>query len=1266
MKKHFKILMLIGMSFFAKQILHAQFTDRSLEVILSPDSLFFCKSAKVPVKVIISGSINDTFRISYKLGNQAVVEELVPKTLNPMQYREEYTFKTLLSLPDSDMDTLRVKLSNDVNSNNNERIRILKYTPTATLPFSEDFEKPRFPPLNWSATPVGYYDAGWQRTNKTGRNGALTNAAVFYEGYEARYGIDPPERNYGYLMLPALDLTAQKNPFVVFDLAILYEPFLTFGAEISTDCGASFKPIYKKEGQFGYPINFLSDKNAWVRDSISLLLYKDSTVLIRFYAKHGNKDGQINTTYLDNINVYDAPIPTKDVSLSQIISPTFGSFCPSKLPIPIEVQIQNMGAAVLDTFIVSYQLNNTPSVSETVVRSLAFGESFKYSFLKIPEIPQNGVITLTTSVKVKDDTDGRNDALIFKDATSARLNLPYIEDFEGGYQVLTSFYYTGSNTSWFSEYDKLYVGRDGKPTKLAFSINRGQQHIAMNYPYLDLRNNKNPFLTFDVAYPKIDSIFIKQRNLDTLLVQVSTNCGRTFKTLYQKQGDKLSSSLRDATDLSTVWQPKSGTDWRRDTVFLNQFKDSIVLIRLLSYIGNYASIYIDNMKVEQGFDYDMGIVEKLYPTSELICASERYALPVRFTIRNNAFLAADSVSLSYQLDTEGVVSEMLNRRINPRDTIQFQFKQLMNVANPGKHNLTLIIKYLKDENSKNDTLTSSFNIANEYKHNTLEDFETAAFPPLDWQMRLTKAKGWDRLLTFGKDGQYSISAVSGVFESNLSSGSVQSLISAPINLRSVEKPSLIFDRFTYYLNPDFEKDTFMIDVSKDCGVTFQPTGYIRSGASLSTISQRREPSTATDWKTDTLDLSAFKGNTIQVRFNKIFQGGSKIYLDNVKFVDVLRKNLSLISLINPVDTSPLCLNSPFILAFNIRNDGTQAVDSFTIKYQIDNQTETTQRINFAIPPTTQKAYQMPILLSGLSAGQHQLRVIVNLADDTDNTLDTLYQTMTVQTSLKTPFYESFDALESFPPKGWLVQPSNLNSWKKATVINKYGTATPTAYFGNTNNKGLKDGLVLAPIDLKGAKKPRLLFDIACARFSNSSNDSLQIEISTNCGLNYTTIYLKSGTNLATAPNWASNSQWLPTAFLWRTDSIDLTAFTDSLILMRFVNISNNGQQLYLDNIQIADSLSIVKTRDINSSRVFSKIYPNPVSDNLIIEIDNTSIQTIKLELLNKQGQTVKYETKTSWDTPQYQWSMQGLPPGVYLLNIYNNQRVEQHKVVLMK
>ncbi len=1257
--------MLIFMGCLAIHSLKAQ--DRTLEEILLPDSLFFCKPATFTVKAVINGYVNDTFRISYKLGNQPRVEEIIQRPRNFNYDSIHYTFKTLATVPATLNDTLFVTiLTPDLSITNNERFIVLRNAPTYKPPFTENFEQPRFPPLDWSATPVGYYDAGWLRTNFSviGEVGATIRAAGFSEGYEGDAFV---ERKYGYLMLPAMDMKGLKNPYLVFDLALIYEPFLTFGIEVSTDCGANFKEIYSKQGKFGVSNNGPYDRKNYKKDSISLASYIDSTLFIRFYAKHTNKEGQVNGVYVDNINIYDALIPTKDVALSRIISPVRSEFCPSKFQIPVEIEVKNTGAAVLDTFVVSYQMVNTPSVFDTIIRPLAFNETFIHKFSKLTEIPADGNINLTVNVRVKGDQDGRNDAIVFGDYTSPRLNLTYSENFESVYSPPQNFPSGSTTPSWFYRSNTV-IGSDGKPTKAPSSqFFGGQSRIQMIPPFLDLRNNTKPFLTFDVAYPKLDTIFspTAYRQQDTLRVQVSTDCGRTYKTIYEKRGDSLTTSKQTPLQYQMQWNPNSAADWRRDTANLAAFKDSVIIVRFVSLMGGYGSTFLDNLKVEPGYDFDMGIVERLLPTSPLVCANARNTLPVRFTIRNNAFLPADSVRLSYQLDTEGVVSETLIKRINPRDTVQYQFKQLMNVATTGKHNLTLIVRYLNDENAKNDTLKTTFNIANEYRPNIIEDFETAAFPPLDWQMRLTKTKGWDRVLTVGSlDNQLTIAAISTVTDGN-DIGAVESLITYPVNLSNTEKPIMFFSRFSPFRHG--ERDSLVVDISTDCGVTFEPTGYIKTGAALPTITRNSfEPSFSFDWKSDTIDLSAYKDKTVQLRFNKIYQTSMPVFLDNVQFKNIIAQNSSLLSLLNPVETTPLCPDNPFVLAFKIRNDGTQAIDSFNLKYQIDNQAEITERIRFNIPINSVKAYQFPFLLRGASAGQHKLRVVVNTTGDSDNALDTLIQNITVRASLKAPVFENFNALPSFPPVGWIIQPSGGNTWKKATVINKYGTATPAAYYGYNNNKGYKDGLVTAPIDLKGVAKPRLLFDVACARFNNNSNDTLQAEISTDCGLNYKKIYLKSGSTLATASNWTSSEQWLPTAFLWRTDSVDLSAFADSLILLRFVNIVNNGHQLYLDDIRVADSAAIVKTKDVFNSTAFSKIYPNPTTDNIMIVLDKSNAQPVKLELLNAQGQVVKVENKPSAQTPQYEWSLRDLPIGIYMLNIYNDHRFEQHKIVLIQ
>jgi Secretion system C-terminal sorting domain len=87
--------------------------------------------------------------------------------------------------------------------------------------------------------------------------------------------------------------------------------------------------------------------------------------------------------------------------------------------------------------------------------------------------------------------------------------------------------------------------------------------------------------------------------------------------------------------------------------------------------------------------------------------------------------------------------------------------------------------------------------------------------------------------------------------------------------------------------------------------------------------------------------------------------------------------------------------------------------------------------------------------------------------------------------------------------------------------------------------------------------------------------------------------------------------------------------------------------LYIDDVRIADSSIIVKTQEPIVVKSFSKVYPNPTTCDLIIEIDKSKTKAIKLNLLNAQGQIVKTQNRQLWDTPQYHWALCDLPSGFY-------------------
>jgi len=120
-----------------------------------------------------------------------------------------------------------------------------------------------------------------------------------------------------------------------------------------------------------------------------------------------------------------------------------------------------------------------------------------------------------------------------------------------------------------------------------FDNDGGGRHDRMITPKIDLTNADTAYVTFDVAY----AFYPGYR--DSLMVELSHDCGRTFTPIYVKD----SSILATAPDATTSFVPDP-TQWRTDTISLTSYLGSRELELAFSNIGHYGqNIYIDNVNI---------------------------------------------------------------------------------------------------------------------------------------------------------------------------------------------------------------------------------------------------------------------------------------------------------------------------------------------------------------------------------------------------------------------------------------------------------------------------------------------------------------------------------------------------------------------------------------------------------------------------------------------------------------------------------------------
>ena len=170
-----------------------------------------------------------------------------------------------------------------------------------------------------------------------------------------------------------------------------------------------------------------------------------------------------------------------------------------------------------------------------------------------------------------------------------------------------------------------------------------------------------------------------------------------------------------------------------------------------------------------------------------------------------------------------------------------------------------------------------------------------------------------------------------------------------------------------------------------------------------------------------------------------------------------------------------------------------------------------------------------------------------------------------------PVTSSFES-GSFP-SGWTIyNPDSGITWNIVTTSgNLSGTKSAYINFFNYGDQGQIDEMIMSPVNLKGALNPYLKFKVAYRRWDNGYKDSLKIFISTDCGNSWETtpVYDKSGILLATGPD--QTSAFFPADFSdWRLDSIDLKAYQDRSVKIKFQAVNDYGNNLFIDDIVIAE------------------------------------------------------------------------------------------------
>jgi hypothetical protein len=349
--------------------------------------------------------------------------------------------------------------------------------------------------------------------------------------------------------------------------------------------------------------------------------------------------------------------------------------------------------------------------------------------------------------------------------------------------------------------------------------------------------------------------------------------------------------------------------------------------------------------------------------------------------------------------------------------------------------------------------------------------------------------------------------------------------------------------------------------------------------------------------------------------------------------------------------SGLCNPADGIVTIEIENAGQLIQGNFDVQYQVDGGTAVVETFSGNLNPSEKANHTFATPVATLADGSHTITASVLLGGDDYNVNDmTQFNFIKQSNGLTTPYLQNFQIT---PFVEWTNE--NLDQeigWAQRAVVGPTGTITQVMWVDHREYTSVpQQDAIISPVYNLPASNSTLTFDLAKANFGSGFFDTLIIEISTDCGATYTSIYNKGAFNLQTVSY--KSDQWTPTsASNWKNETIDLTTYNGQKAQFKVIAKNGNGNSTFIDNFNVKSTLGIT-TDHLETVNIF----PNPTSDKVWIEAPNSK-SDVQVEVLDLTGRQMSLNTIQKGQD-SFELNMESYVSGLYMiiLTSENNKKV---------
>lgn len=221
-----------------------------------------------------------------------------------------------------------------------------------------------------------------------------------------------------------------------------------------------------------------------------------------------------------------------------------------------------------------------------------------------------------------------------------------------------------------------------------------------------------------------------------------------------------------------------------------------------------------------------------------------------------------------------------------------------------------------------------------------------------------------------------------------------------------------------------------------------------------------------------------------------------------------------------------------------------------------------------------------------------------------------------------PYFENFESVV-FPSNGITIDnPDAGITWERDTTAIAYAGIGSARINNLINvNYGQSDAILLPRFDFTTfTGTPFLNFKWAYAKSDDNYSDELIVLVSKDCGVNWTQKFYKTGTSMTTGST--QTTPYIPdTNTVWKTANINLNTYsTSNNVLIKIVNVTDGGNSLYIDNINLGSVPTGIE--DLEATTYAVSLFPNPANTSFTIEYQLNKPGNVSYELMDITGRKI--------------------------------------------